>query len=182
MDQREWVDRLFRDHAEELCRYLRSFRMSEEDTYDLVQDTFVKLLHAKPSDLRQPKSWLFTVARNQAINKLKHDSILPVNPHVEGIEDESLGPLTRMLEDEEQAMLWQAFSKLPARDREMMSLYLEHDFPYRQIARVLGRSEVSVRVAMHRSRNQLKKWVREMEGRNHEAIQKRRECVPEERA
>jgi DNA-directed RNA polymerase specialized sigma24 family protein len=42
----------------------------------------------------------------------------------------------------------------------MMELYLEHEFSYRQIAAVMERSEVSVRVAMHRSRNQLKKWLK----------------------
>jgi RNA polymerase sigma factor (sigma-70 family) len=180
MGQREWVDRLFRDHAKELFRYLRSFPLSEEDTYDLVQDAFVKLMHKKPSDLRQPKTWLFTVARRQAINQLKRNHTLKNHPNVEGLEDESQGPLARMLESEEQEMLWQAFSKLPASDREMMSLYVEHAFDYRQIARVLGRSEISVRVAMHRSRNQLKKWVRSMEGPNYEAGKQGKECVPEE--
>jgi RNA polymerase sigma-70 factor, ECF subfamily len=161
MDQAEGVDRLFRDHARELYRYLRTFRLSEEDTYDLVQDVYTKLLDAGPSKIHKPRVWLFTVGRNLAINRLKRNRVRRAecqDPDV--VADGSPGALSGLLEREDQVRLWQAFAELPARDQEMMGLYLEHEFSYRQIAEVMGRSEISVRVAMHRSRNQLKKRLR----------------------
>jgi RNA polymerase sigma factor (sigma-70 family) len=172
MDKREWVDRLFREYAKELFRYLLSFRLSEEDTYDLVQDAYVKLLDVKPWQVRQPKVWLFAVGRNLAINQLKWRGRWAGNPDVEGIVDESPGMLPSILEDEDRALLWKAFSRLPGRDQEMLGLYLEHEFSYRQIAALLGKSEISVRVAMHRSRNQLKKLLRSEDGQNKRGSEK----------
>ena len=165
MDQRQWVDNLFREHAKPLFRYLRTFRLPEEDTYDLVQEAYIRLLNAGPSEIRKPKVWLFTVGRNLAINMLKREKPRWTDAvEVDEMADESEGALAGLLEKEDRARLWEAFSRLPGRDREMMGLYLEHEFSYRQIAEVLGRSEISVRVAMHRSRNRLKKQLRPADG------------------
>ncbi len=166
MDKRQWVDSLFREHAKPLFRYLCSFRLSEEDTYDLVQEAYTRLLDAGPMKISKPKVWLFTVGRNLAINMLKRDKARRADAmDVDEMAEESPGALADLLEKEERAQLWEAFSKLSAGDREMMGLYLEHEFSYRQIAEVLGRSEISIRVAMHRTRNRLKKRLRPVGGR-----------------
>ena len=172
MDRREWVDRLFRAHAGELFRYLRTFRLSEEETYDLVQDAFVRLLRADPSRIRQPKVWLFTVARNQALNTRKRARRQVDLPDLEELSDASPGPLADLLEVEEHTMLWRAFQRLPAAQRELMGLYLDHEFSYRQIAKVLGKSEISIRVAMHRSRNQIRQLLGSGNGRDSSAQEK----------
>jgi len=166
MDQGEWVDRLFREHAAELTRYLRTFRLPEQDTYDLVQDTYVKLLDADPSSIRRPKVWLFTVGRNLAINLLKRNRTRRSDgSDPDSVADGSSGALTGLLEQERSSQLWEAFLGLSERDREMMELYLDHEFSYRQIAEVTGRSEIAIRVAMHRTRNQLKKCLKPLDGR-----------------
>jgi len=172
MDRREWVDRLFREQAKNLHRYLRGFRLPEEETYDLVQDSFVRLLEADPARIQLPKVWLFTIGRNLAINAFQRNRRRPGNSDVENLVDESPGVLTGMQEDQERAMLWQAFLKLSAKDRELMGLYLEHEFSYRQIAGILGKSEISVRVAMHRLRAQLRTLLPSMNGQSKPAQEK----------
>ncbi len=172
MDQREWVDRLFQECAKELFHYLCSFRLSEDDTYDLVQETYVILLDAKQSRIRNPKVWLFTVGRNLAINTLKRRKRRAESPDVEALADESPGALSHMLKEEEWAGLWQAFRMLPSRDQEMMELSLEHEFSYREIATLLGKSEISVRVAMHRSRKRLSNLLRTVDGQSKETQEK----------
>ncbi len=157
MNRNEWVDGLFRDHGKDLYRYLRTFRLSEEDTYDLVHDTYVKLLEKRPSQIRQPRVWLFTVGRNLAINALKRNQRRLENADVENLEDTSPGALAGLLKNEKNDLLWKAFLKLPEKNREMMALYLEYELSYRQIATILDKSEIAVRVSMHRSRAQLKK-------------------------
>jgi RNA polymerase sigma-70 factor, ECF subfamily len=165
MDRREWVDGVFRAHSTELYRYLRTFRLSEEETYDLVQDSFVKLLDFEPSQIRQPKVWLFAVGRNQAINARRRNGRRAESRDVEGLFDPSPGALGALLEDEERRMLWEALQRLPGAQQEMLVLYLEHELNYGQIAKVLGRSELAVRVAMHRCRGQLRKELHSVDGR-----------------
>jgi RNA polymerase sigma-70 factor (ECF subfamily) len=161
MDQRQWVDNLFREHAKPLFRYLRTFRLPEEDTYDLVQEAYIRLMSAGPSKIRKPKVWLFTVGRNLAINVMKREKSRWTDAGaVDLLEDESRGALADLMDKEDREQLWAAFSALSDGDREMMGLYLEHEFSYRQIAEVLGRTEISVRVGMHRCRNRLKKQLR----------------------
>jgi len=122
------------------------------------------VLKAQPSQIRHPKAWLFTVARNLALNRLKTRRSRTEEADIEAIADPAPSVLSSMLENEDGALLWRAYSMLPAKDREMMDLYLDNDFTYRQIARILGRSEISVRVAMHRSRKQLRRLLRSLEG------------------
>ena len=167
MDQRQTVDSLFREHATPLFRYLCTFRLSREETYDLVQDTFVRLLDAGPTKIRKPRVWLFTVGRNLAINRLKREQTRrPDDGAVDEMPDGSPGVLADLMDREDRDRLWEAYAGLPAGDRELLDLYLEHELSCRQIAQVLGRSEVSVRVGMHRSRNRLKRRLRaEPEGK-----------------
>jgi len=166
MDQRQRVDDLFRENARPLFRYLRTFRLAEEDAYDLVQEAFVRLLDADLSAIRRPKVWLFTVGRNLAINLKKKETTRRTDAaDVDVLPDGSPGALAGLLEQEERERLWEAFSGLSDGEREMLGLYLEHEFGYAQIAEVLGRSEISVRVAMHRSRNRLRKRLRSPGGR-----------------
>ena len=156
-DRRACVEEIFREHAEPLYRYLQTFRLPDADTYDLVQDAYEKLLQEDALSIRQPRAWLFKVGRNLAINKINRRKRRPSDSDVDNLADSSPGTLSGLIEDENRARLWQAFQDLPASYKEMFELHLEHELSYRQIAGVLGRSEVSVRVAMHRGRKLLRK-------------------------
>lgn len=157
MDRRKWVDEIFRTHAEGLFRYLRTFRLSTDDTYDLVQSTFLKLIEMKPNQIKHPKAWLYSVGRNLAIDLLRRNRVRPEGGNVDEIVDGSRGLIERIEHDEARALLQQSFNELPESDREMLRLALEHELPYARIAAVIKKSEISVRVAMHRARKQLKK-------------------------
>ena len=160
MDRRDWVDSLFRKHSKELFRYLRSFRLPEDETYDLVQSTFIKALDANPSRIKKPKAWLFKVGRNMAINTLKRERRM-VNGDFQEPADESPGVLSDLLKNEDHARLWAAVEKLSEKDRELLRLQLANDFSYAEIGRILGKSNVAVRVAMHRVREKLKDIINE---------------------
>ena len=58
--------RLFQEHGTALYRFCRSVLRDTGDTEDVVQETFLKLLHhlQHDGDRRNLKSWLFTVAAN----------------------------------------------------------------------------------------------------------------------
>ena len=160
MTRREWIDDLFKKHSEALFFYLRLFRLPEDETYDLVQAVFLKLIELKPGNLKQPKAWLFAVGRNMALNALSRNKRFKSASDAPEPVGNNPNALSLLLDDEEHALLWRAFSRLPEEDREMYRLHLEQGFTYRQIAEVLGKSEGAVRVAMHRSRNRLREFLK----------------------
>jgi len=162
MTRREWIDKLFREYSGDLFRYLRQFRLAEDETYDLVQNTFLKLLDVKQGSLKSPKSWLFTVGRNMALNEIKKNKRM-INPEtMDDRQDDSPGALHGMISDEQKSDLYRAFEKLPENEQEILRLSLKHGLKNLEIAKVLGKKEGAVRVALHRSREHLKDLLREM--------------------
>ncbi len=163
MDRHQWIDSLFRNHAEDLFRYLRTFRLPEDETYDLVQAAFLAILKEDLDSIQRPRSWLFTVGRNLAINSLRSGK-----RSVSGIEiDEKPGdePLADevMIQGESDEELWQAFAKLPQRDQELLRLQILDELSTREIADVLAMSESAVRVALHRARQRLREVVESLD-------------------
>jgi RNA polymerase sigma-70 factor (ECF subfamily) len=61
-----------------LRAWLRNHFKSENDIDDLLQETYLRLLKAKEqSDVTSPKAFIFTVARNLALDRLRHREVLP---------------------------------------------------------------------------------------------------------
>ena len=168
MDQREWVDRVFRENAAGLFRYLRRFRLPEDDVYDLVQNTFLKLIEMKPQQIKHPRAWLFTAGRNLAIDQIRRNQSRPSSGDVSELASSSPGPHDQLEQDEENALLRQAFTELSENDQEILRLRLEHGLSYTRIAEIVRKSEISVRVAIHRARKELKqKLALPMEDKKH---------------
>ena len=149
MNRKDQIDALFRDYAEDLFRYLRSFRLPVDQTYDLVQTVFLKTLDQNLSKLDNPKAWLFRVGRNLALNELKRSKRETPVEDLPEREDEGLSsPLDTLLQAERHDRLAQAFSRLNAKEQELLRLQLEHDFNYAQLAAIVGKNETAVRVAV----------------------------------
>lgn len=156
MEHRLWVDNLFRQHAEALLRYLRTFRLGEEETWDMVQSCFLKLLKQKPGQVKQPKAWLYACGRNLAINTYKKQGRLSFLGGEERIEDEAPDGLTRLLSEEKNRRMWQVFQSLPVEEQELLRLRLEHKMSYEDLGKIIGKKPGTVRVLIHRSREKLK--------------------------
>ncbi|RJO67844.1 MAG: sigma-70 family RNA polymerase sigma factor [Myxococcales bacterium] len=165
MWDRAEIDSLFRAHAEALFRFLRSFRLPEDETYELVQSAFEKLLSADPREVRAPKAWLFTVGRNMALNRLKTDRRTDALPPDADPESDLPDALSRLLEDERNAGLWAAFGALSPKDQELLRLQYQHDLSHKEIAQVVGMPAIAVRVAAFRARERLRKALDDREAR-----------------
>src|SRR3546814_3685643 len=59
------IDRLFRSEAQSIARLLRRSSRNQDEVHDLVQDTFVNFVEARPrSKVRTPAAYLRTIARS----------------------------------------------------------------------------------------------------------------------
>lgn len=111
-----------------VSRIVRSEAMAE----DVTQDVFVKL-YASPPDpsVKNPRAWIFRMARNLAIDTLRKQRDIALDDVDIPSMDPTEGIHTRL--DLETA-IW----RLPQCERELLSLHLNAELPFREIARIVG--------------------------------------------
>ncbi len=160
MNRKERLNKLFNDYGDALYRYLSSFRFASDRTYDLVQATFMKAINQDLAKLDNPKAWLFRVGRNLAINELKRSRREQPMEHLPEREDlHAENPLDSLLQNERYQQLAQALEHLNDHERDLLRLQLDHEFSYRELAAIVGKTESATRVAVHRAKQSLREQM-----------------------
>jgi RNA polymerase sigma-70 factor (ECF subfamily) len=148
-------------HQPLVLRLVRRYAASPEDARDLCQRTFLRAFESARRALgRGPRGagqavpfrrWLVRVALNLAKNHRRDEtrwSRLPVAGG--GAPAATSGSPTEGLERAEQAVrLRRAVLALPRRQREVVTLRLDAELPFAEIAEALGIAEGAARVAFH---------------------------------
>lgn len=135
-----------------LCRTVRNADVAAEVT----QDTFLRAMQSL-SSLAKPaafKSWLFSIAHSQALNRLQRQRrFLPSSPSP-GADDAASDPLLRQVDagrlaDPEQALemqetarlVWEAATSLDRRTYAVLDLHVRQGLESAEIAEMLGVSK-----------------------------------------
>lgn len=161
----ECFDRLVHRHQRELFHFLIRFTGSAAVAEDVVQEAFLQVhLSASAFDpARRFKPWLFTIAANKARDWLRGRNRRPemaLDAMVGGedaggqrfadfIADEAAGPETAVDDADAQAIVQQVVRAMPENLREVLVLAYFHQFPYRDIADVLGVPLGTVKSRLH---------------------------------
>ena len=151
-----------------LYRFLLRLVRDRSEAEDLFQQTWVhvaeKIRRFDPN--RNFDAWLFTVARNLAIDHLRR--VRPSSLDQPVSEDESQGtaadrmvakdpaPLERVLENERASRLGTALDELPIAYREVMTLRFEEEMKIEEIAQVLSIPLSTVKSRLRRSLEQMR--------------------------
>lgn len=136
-----------------LLRYLRV--VGCEDPDDVAGETWLQVvrdLHAFSGSEKEFRRWLFTIGRNRAIDAARARARRPVTPVSTGME---ALPDERRVEDDvfEGISTRRALALvagLPVEQAEAVALRVLAGLETAQVARLLGKSTGSVRVALHR--------------------------------
>lgn len=136
--------------------YLRPRVASDEDAEDMVQDTFLKLYRNIEGydPAYRFSTWLYTSASRLAIDAFRKGAAvrerIAIDERFE-VPDPAPGPEARPGE----SGLWDAARTL-GRDRfRVLWLRYGEDMTIEEIAAVLGRTKLAVRVLLHRARTSL---------------------------
>ncbi len=136
-------------HEAALRGWLRARFPSLPDHDDLVQDSFLRVLRARSeSPIANVKSFLFSTARNLALNHLRHRrhshpaGMGETDPS--GVLDERTDTPETVARAQEIEILQQALQSLPERCREAFVLRRLHGLSQKEIAARLGISEKTV--------------------------------------
>lgn len=152
-EQARWFSEEVKPYEPALRAYLQRRFPSLPDHDDLVQETYTRVIRAKRDGrLTYAKAFLFTAARNLAIDMFRRRRSLPLEPIEELTELRTLEE-TRdagdALEHQQRLdVLIEAVASLPSRCRQVMMLRHLDGLAYKEIAEKLGISRETVKVHM----------------------------------
>ncbi len=154
---------------------------SKADTDDLVQETFVKAHQnlGRYDSTYRFSTWLFTIANNLARSHFRQKRPHGCS-HPDRVSSHShLGEAASLAERDEGARLWRRASEL-LKPRQYLTLWLRYgeDLDVEEIAQKMGKSRVSIRVSLYRSRKRLVAELNQEREQEREREQTKQEEVP----
>jgi RNA polymerase sigma-70 factor (ECF subfamily) len=162
----EWSETAFREVYSRYIRPVNAYILrrvrNHHDAEDLTAQVFVQALdHLDPekAGTEEVASWLFTSARNATANHSRRRRYVVSVEEVPEEADESEDPGQMVLDEETMGQLLDAIAKLPEERRKALILRFVEQLPHAEIAEMLGRSETSARVLLHRTIATLRKEV-----------------------
>lgn len=143
---------LYQRYATRLYHYLFGQTGNAADAEDLIAQIFSDLIGALPrySPRGSFAAWLFTIARRRLVDLRRRDPKWLAIDDLSAFSAPEADPLAQVMDRERIGRLKKELASLAADDLELLRLRFAAELDFREIARVLGRREPAVRMAMHR--------------------------------
>jgi len=162
---------LVRLHEKLVLALVRRYARTPEDARDLAQRAFLRAFEAARRALRHAprgvlpfRRWLVRIAINLAKNHLRDETRWRHTP-LETVGEEHLGAQasgTAELERKERSeLVRRAVLALPRRQREVLTLRVDAELPFAEIAESLSITENAARVSFHHAVQHLRRIVEE---------------------
>jgi RNA polymerase sigma-70 factor, ECF subfamily len=170
------LESLFREHHEQIYRTAYRVTGSPVDAEDVLQTIFLRLASSKERrDLSpSPGSYLHRAAVNAALDLVRSRtrsrsvSIDSFDASQE-LKSSVLNPEEAHADEELRARVRQAVARLGGRAATAFALRYFEGYDNREIAELLGTSQMVVAVTLHRARTRLRREIGEYLESNHEA-------------
>lgn len=149
-------EELARRYKRRLFVYLRPRLGSDEDAEDMVQDTFLKLYRNIGSydPAFRFSTWLYTSANRLAIDSFRKNAVVRDKLTAEA-DRELRDPATAAEAGTGESSLWDTAQTLGETRFRVLWLRYGEDMTIEEIAAVLGRTRLAVRMLLHRARTSL---------------------------
>lgn len=158
----DW-EKIFREHGRRVYNFIRKRVAHREDAEDLVQMTWLEVIRNRDkfAGASRPETWVFGIALNLIRN---HFRLQSSRPHYDELEED----VVLNQEDdpshiiEHQRILGstlQSIALLPKETRKLLSMLVEEDGSYQNIAKSLNIPVGTVRSRLSRTRVSLKQSV-----------------------
>ena len=142
------ISQLFRDHNRALVLFLTSRLKDMQAAKEVAQEAYVRVLQLEaPGAVSFLRSYLFKVAANLAIDRLRSQQSRARLDPVESLEDflDEATPERTVIAREELAFLGSVIAELPAKYQEAFHRHRVEDEPFEDIARRMGLKDRMVR-------------------------------------
>jgi RNA polymerase sigma factor (sigma-70 family) len=143
--QEEWFESHVRPH-EPLLRAWLSGRFPEiRDVDDIVQESYMRLLQSHGRvQISEPKAYLFRIAKNLVMDRIRHDRVVAFEPLVESgasnVLDGSESVQQTVTRDQQLELMTEAIQTLPTQCRQIFTLRKVYGLSQQEIAARMGLS------------------------------------------
>lgn len=158
-------DALVERYQRMLYAFIYRFVHDHEQTADIMQTTFLQAYAhlAQFSGRSSFKTWLHQIALNQCRQLHRSDYNRRHVALEETHEANLAAPDTAESNPGLKGLLERLIARLPLRQREVLTLRIFSDLPFKEIARIEGMTENSAKVNYHHAIARLRGWLRESE-------------------
>jgi RNA polymerase sigma-70 factor (ECF subfamily) len=148
-----WFAEEVQPHESSLRSYLRGMFPSLPDIYDLVQESYARLIRAREAGrISYVKAFLFTTARNAALDFFRRRKVVTIDGVADlaglSVVEDRPDAAETVNKQQELELLSQAVRGLPERCRQVLTLRLLYGFSHKQIAAELRISEHTVKAQL----------------------------------
>ena len=151
-------EELINRYSSRLYHYLYPKMQNPQDVEDIVQETFLKAYKNILRFDNQYKfsTWIYTIATRSAISHLRKSR--PTDSPVDHLESDA-DPQSKWLQEEERSRLWYWAKKLPKLQYQALWLRYIEEMSVKEMGRVMKKSQIYIRVLLHRARLKLSEMV-----------------------
>jgi len=155
---RRCFEELVHRYTHRLYYFLRPKLSSRQDTEDLVQETFLKTYRniGRFDSTYKFSTWLYTAATRLLISFYRKTQVS--DPDC-GLSTSAPDPQDQAIEAEKVSELWKSARALHPHHFQVLWLRYQEDLPLKEIARVMKKSQIHIRVLLHRARSNLIKQL-----------------------
>ena len=163
-DLDHWFADAILPHEAALMRYLKRVWKFPDEVSDLRQETYARVYESATKALpRSPKTFLFTIARNLMVDKMRRERIVSID-YTQDLDSlnvltDELTPERRLTARQELQRLAEAFDRLPENTRAAIWLRRIEGRSQREAARLLGIEEGALEGHMTRGLRNLAKII-----------------------
>jgi RNA polymerase sigma-70 factor (ECF subfamily) len=166
----EVLQDLMVEYGQDVWNFAYSLTRRPSIADDIRQEVFVKAFHRLESYRGQStvKTWLLAITRN-SVTDYHRSAFFRKVMLVDYIKETGESPSAEQQYLDRQKIddAWKAVMSLPVKLREVIVLYVHHELPLVEIARMLKISEVAAKVRLYRARIKVNETFNESEGDMH---------------
>ncbi|MDD2446380.1 MAG: RNA polymerase sigma factor [Tissierellia bacterium] len=156
----EALEELYHLTERTLYAYLLSIVKNHDETLDLMQETYIKIMSSahlyKP--MGKPLAWIFTVAKNLYLSRLRKNKRVIDMDSVELFDDLRFSYIT---DPDDKIVLESAFDILDEEERQIIFLYAVSGLKHREIAESIGLKLSTTLSKYHRALKKLRNHLTE---------------------
>ena len=157
---REAFGLLYDEFSQRIYKFIYVRTGHRQTAEDILADTFVKAW-IKIKHVSSPRSfsgWLYQVAKNNIIDFYRAKKIILSLDEIAELED-TFNLIDRAELNLEQKRVMEAMERLPGEQAAVVKYKFFEELTNEEIAAIMGKTEVAVRVIQHRAITKLKKLL-----------------------